>query len=165
MAESQPTAPAGWDDVSSESLQQESALGPATLPEFADAAGLDTLAQQQPKRGRKPREESVTTAPAVAPVLTGDQLSHALAQLDKTVSVLLDVPAEDAEYMRGVADAVLPLANHFAAKSESIVALAIFAGLGLFSYVVVKYQRFRMRLMRPQQQRAEHGEETTSKAA
>jgi hypothetical protein len=140
-----------WDAPEAELAEDDSGLGAAVLPEFADAAGIETLTESAPKRGRKPRVASEETP---APSLDRKIMLHALMQLDKTISLLLSVEPEDESYMGGVADTVLPLANHYAAKSESVVAMAIFAGLGLLSFAVVKYQRFKERVFHAQQKAA-----------
>jgi hypothetical protein len=134
--------------------EETSALGAATLPEFSDAAGLESLATEgPPKRGRKPRVTSDDVS-QVAPVFSKQIVSKLLAQIDHTVSILLEIRQEDQEYIDGVAETVLPLANYYASKSESVVGMWIAAGLGLLTFAVVKYQRFRERVFNAQQKAA-----------
>jgi len=130
-----------------EDIADADSLGPALLPNTPDATGLEELQAEAPQPRRRRRAE--TEAPETPPI-TGDMLRNALRQIDKTVSLVLRIEEADPEFMDGVADQCAPLANHFAAKSESVVAMAIVAGLGILSYAVVKYQAL-------QNREAQHG--------
>jgi hypothetical protein len=132
-----------------------SALGPAVLSEFAQAAGLDDLLGAG-SRERKPESSAGHAAPAPAsapasspispaapvPTIPADLLLVVVKQLDTITSALLKVEPEAADTLKPVAEGFQPILQHYAGQTNNVNVLWMVAVISLLGWASLKYQKY-----------------------
>jgi hypothetical protein len=141
-------------------------LGPAVTPDFPPVVGLQELIKQPGVAKVKAPAAPPPPPPPTVKVESKLFLST-LQLLDRVASNMLKVDPEPDEILSGVADAITPLAEYYAAKGEAGVALAwgnlavALAGVAFVKYKKVQDRREleqrRSGTAQPEQQESTNG--------
>lgn len=156
---SEPTAAAAAPDVVQAAPDiavdaTSTTLGPAVTPDFPPVVGLQDLIKQ-PGVAKLPKQAPPPEPPPPSIKVEPKLFLSTLTLLDRIASEFLKVDPEPAEVVQGVADAIAPIAEYYAAKGESGIAVAWGnLAVALVGVGFLKYQKVSERKQAERQQQA-----------
>lgn len=119
-----------------------SGLGPAVTTEFEQVTGLQDLVGDRGARVEK--EPTAPSAPAATPSLPPIPMLSVARMCDAMVSAFADVDREDDEALKPLVEVTQPLADYYAGSESSVAMLWLLACMGVCSYGLMKFQKYRL---------------------
>lgn len=116
-----------------------SSLGPAVTSDFPPVVGLQELIKQ-PGVAKLPTQAPPPAPPPPTVKVEPKLFLSTLTLLDRIASEMLKVEPEPVDVIQGVADAIAPIAEYYAAKGENGIAVAwgnlavALVGVGFMKY-------------------------------
>lgn len=119
-----------------------SGLGPAVTTDFEQVSGLQDMVGDRGARVEK--EPTAPSAPAATPPLPPIPMLSVARMCDAMVSAFADVDREDDEGLKQLVDVTQPLADYYAGSESSVTMLWLLACMGICSYGLTKFQKYRL---------------------
>jgi hypothetical protein len=154
-------------DVTLTPSSTSSSLGPAVTPDFPPVVGLQELIKQ-PGVAKLPKQAAPAEPPPPTVKVEPKLFLSTLTLLDRIASQMLKVDHEPDDVLLGVADAITPIAEYYAAKGENGIAVAwanlgvALVGVGFMKYQKVAERKEAERVKQQQAAAAEPSQETTT---